>query len=103
MKALWEEPEYASVLAFVEYLFDDEVETFTAQDLQALSTATQTSIRRLRAELEGWGLSLAPRPPERRVRGYRANPHDRWYGPGACRTHGGSGYEQINGFGGQEG
>jgi hypothetical protein len=96
------EPEYTSVLAFVEFLIDDEVETFSALDLQTLSAATQTSIKRLRAELEGWGLRLDPREPERRVRGYTANPHDRWYGPGACRTHGGSGWEQINGFGGQE-
>jgi len=94
-------PEFESVEAFVEYLMDDEVEVFTAADLQALSAATQTSIRRLRVELEGWGLSLAHRPSERRVRGFTANPHDRWHGPGSCPTHGGSGWEQINGFAGQ--
>lgn len=94
-------PEFESVEAFVEFLMDDEVEVFTAEDLQTLSASTQTSIKRLRAELEGWGLSLAHRPFERRVRGFTANPHDRWHGLGSCKTHGGSGWEQINGFAGK--
>lgn len=94
-------PEFESVEAFVEFLIDDEVEVFTAADLQTLSAATQTSIKRLRVELESWGLSLAPRASERRVRGFTANPHDRWYGPGSCKTHGGSGWEQIAGFAGR--
>ena len=96
------EPEYESVEAFVEFLMDDEVDTFTAADLQALSAGVQRSIKRLRVELEGWGLSLAPRPSERHVRGFTSNPHDRWFGPGSCRSYGGSGHEQISGFGGQE-
>jgi len=94
-------PEFESVEAFVEFLMDDEVEVFTAADLQALSAATQTSITRLRVELEGWGLSLAHRPSERHVRGFTANSHDRFYGPGSSPMHGGSGWEQINGFAGQ--
>ncbi len=93
-------PEFESIEAFVEFLVDDEVEVFTAADLQALSAATQTSIKRLRVELEGWGLSLAHRPSERRVRGFTANPHDRW---SAFPSHGGSGWEQISGFSGPGG
>ncbi len=96
-------PEYESVEAFVECLLDDEAEGFTAEDLRALSYHTQTSIKKVRAELEDWGFSLSPRQPERRVRGYTANPHDRFYGPGSMPTYGGSGWEQISGFGGPEG
>ena len=94
-------PEYESVEAFVEFCLDDDRDSFTAEDLQALSAATQTSIKKLRVVLEGWGLSLAHRPSERRVRGFTANPHDRFYGPGSSPMHGGSGWEQINGFAGQ--
>jgi hypothetical protein len=97
------DPEFESVEAFVEFCLDDERDSFSAKDLQTLSVATQTSIKRLRAVLEGWGLKLAYREPERAVRGFTSNPHDRWYGPGSCRTHGGTGWEQIVGFSGQEG
>jgi hypothetical protein len=39
----------------------------------------------------------------RKVRGFRTNNHDRWYGPGAESTHGGTGWEVISGFAGKEG
>lgn len=96
------DPEHESIEAFVEYMMDDERETFTHADLNQLAAATQTSNHKVRAELEGYGLRLARRANDKRVRGVTSNPHDRWYGPGAERTHGGSGWEQINGFGGQE-
>lgn len=37
------------------------------------------------------------------IRTISSNSHDRWTGPGSCATHGGSGWEQISGFAGQEG
>ena len=97
------DPEHESVEAFVEYLMDDERDTFTADDLNQLACATKRSNHKVRAELESYGLRLARREKARRVRGVTSNPHDRWYGPGAERTFGGSGWEQINGFGGQDG
>lgn len=96
-------PEHASVEAFVEYLFDDECETFDHNDLALLGEFTHKRRGDLRRELESYGFKLAKRESEKSVRGFSANPHDRWYGPGSCRTHGGSGWEQINGFGGEEG
>lgn len=97
------DPEHESIEAFVEYLMDDERDTFTAADLNQLAAATTRSHHKVRAELEGYGLRLVRRERVRRIRGVTTSSHDRWYGPGAERACGGSGWEQINGFGGQEG
>lgn len=96
-------PEYESIEAFVQYLMDEERTTFDHNDLGELAYGLQKSRCKVRADLEGYGLTLAPRAVEKRVRGFTANPHDRWYGPGACRSYGGSGWEQITGFAGQRG
>jgi len=97
------DPEHESIEAFVEYMADDEQEVFTHADVNAIAQATQTSHHKVREELEGYGLRLARRASEKRVRGVLTNSNDRWCGPGAEKMHGGSGWEQINGFGGQEG
>ena len=97
------DPEHESVEAFVEYMIDDEREVFDHADVDAIATATKTSHHKVRVALEGFGLRLARRERVKHVRGVTTNSHDRWYGPGAERTHGGSGWEQINGFGGQDG
>lgn len=96
-------PEYASIEAFVEYCYEDERETFDHNDLGELAFRLKLSRCTVRKSLESYGLRLATRAPEKRVRGFTSNPHDRWYGPGSCPTHGGSGYEQINGFAGRKG
>lgn len=95
------DPEFESIETFVEFCIDDERSEFSHEDLQALCFRTQSSSCKVRAELESFGLVLAKRQPERRVRGVRTSSHDRYYGPGACKTHGGSGWEQINGFAGR--
>ncbi len=96
-------PEHESLTDFVEYLFDDDRTTFTHHDLGELAWALQKSRNVIRKELESYGLTLTVREPEKRVRGFTANPHDRWYGPGSSKSHGGSGHEQITGFAGQKG
>lgn len=96
-------PEHETIEAFVEFCMDDERESFTHEDLGELAYALKRSRSKVRAELESYGLRLEARAPEKQVRGFTSNPHDRWYGPGACRTHGGSGWEQIQGFAGQKG
>jgi hypothetical protein len=96
-------PEHASVEIFAEYLLDDERDTFDHNDLALLGESTHKRRGDLRRELESYGFRLAKRESEKSVRGFNSNSHDRWYGKGSCRTHGGSGWEQINGFGGQEG
>lgn len=95
------EPEYASAEDFVQFCMDDERSTFTHVELRALAVNTRTSGSKLREELESFGLTLENRASVKRTRGFSTNSHDRWYGPGACKSHGGSGYEQIQGFAGR--
>lgn len=97
------EPEYASVEAFVQYCMDDERDSFTHVELRALALNARRSGSKIREELESFGMVLAHREPSRRTRGFTTSSLDRWYGPGACKTHGGSGYEQILGFAGRKG
>jgi len=98
------EPELQSVEAFVEYLLEDERDSFTFEEATELAEALGLSVPTpVIRELKSYGLTMVPRTPEKRVRGFHSNNHDRWYGPGACRTHGGSGWEQITGIAGQEG
>jgi len=87
---------------FATELLDDDREVFTYAEASELGDEMGVHAYVVIRELKAIGFGMAPREPERRVRGYRSNSHDRWYGPGACRTHGGSGWEQINGFGGQQ-
>jgi hypothetical protein len=97
-------PELESVEAFAESLLDDERTEFTFEEALELATALGLSVATpvIRA-LKEYGFRMEERQPERRVRGFRTNSHDRWTGPGSCATHGGSGWEQISGFGGQTG
>ncbi len=85
-------PEFASVSAFVQHLLDEDRTEFTHEELQALNFRLGRPVSAVRAELEAHGASLAKRVPAKAVRGFTSNPHDRWYGPGACRTHGGAAY-----------
>ena len=49
------------------------------------------------------GLDIGSRALPKSVRGFTTSSHDRHYGPGSCKSHGGSGWAQINGFAGQKG
>ncbi len=96
-------PEYKTVEEFVTFCMDDERTSFDHMELRALALNCRMSGSKIRAQLESFGLALVERPASKQIRGFTANPHDRWYGPGACRSHGGSGHEQIRGFAGQKG
>jgi len=95
--------EHSSVEAFVGHCMDEELAEYTHVDLQELSYNMRLSSHKVRKELEGYGLLLAYREKEKEVRGFGANDHDRYYGKGSERCHGGSGHEQIAGFAGHEG
>ena len=96
-------PEHESVEAFVEFCMDDEVDTFTHEDLGHIAFSTRQSRCVVRGELESYGLTMETRAFVKRIRTFSDNPHDRWYGPGSEKMHGGSGWEQISGFAGQKG
>jgi hypothetical protein len=97
------DPEFKSIEAFVEFCMDDERTTFDHTDLGELAFNLHRSRCKVRAELESWGLTLVERPREKRVRGFTVSSHDRWFGLGSSKSHGGSGWEQISGFAGQKG
>jgi hypothetical protein len=100
---MFDAPEYESVEALAQFLCDDDRTVFSHEDLSALNYRMRRTVQELRRELESYGLTLAVREPARRVRGVTSNSHDRWFGPGSCKSHGGSGHEQISGFAGQRG
>lgn len=70
------DPEFASVESFVEYLTDDERETFTVEELMELSASVRKTSRVLRADLESYGLRLEPRKEFGRVRGFSMTSND---------------------------
>ncbi len=91
------DPEYSSVEVFVQYLLDEERDTFTHEELSALNFRTRMPVNAIRKELEGYGITLANRPNEKKVRGFSSNSNDRWFGPGSMATHGGSGIDPQTG------
>lgn len=90
--------EYASVDVFAQFLIDDERNEYTHEDLAALNFRTRKPLQMLRKELEdGYGFRLAVRAPEKQVRGFTSNSHDRWFGKGSLPTHGGAGIDTSTG------
>jgi hypothetical protein len=92
--------DHSSVEAFVEFCLADESYTFTFDDVAEIAMQAQKSKSVVIRELKDYGLAYAGRPAVREVRGFTANPHNRWHNSG---MHGGSGHEQISGFAGRKG
>lgn len=97
------DPEFESVEAFVAHLLDNDREDFSFEEAELLGKNLGRPASEAIRALKDYGLQMTPRAEPKRVRGFRTSSHDRWYGPGSSPTHGGSGWEQIAGFGGQEG
>jgi len=93
----------AAVNEFGESLLGDDRTTFTFQEAETLAFELGYSVATpvIRA-LKTLGFGMEERVPERRVRTISSNSHDRWTGLGSCASHGGSGWEQITGFAGEE-
>jgi uncharacterized Zn finger protein (UPF0148 family) len=91
------DPEYASIETFVQFLLDEERDMYTHEELTALNFRTRTPVNMIRKELESYGLTLANRPNEKKVRGFSSNSNDRWFGPGSMATHGGAGIDPTTG------
>lgn len=97
------DPDLQTIESFVESCMDDDHPQFNWQHLAVLAWNLRRDRSKIRLELESYGLRFIERPNVRRIRTFKDNPHDRWFGPGSCPTHGGSGWEQIEGFAGREG
>lgn len=96
-------PEHKSVEAFGEFLLDDDRTDFRYDEAEAVALGMGVHPYVVVRALEAIGFKHSGRPLPKRVRGFTSNSHDRWYGLGSSPTHGGSGWEQISGFSGQEG
>lgn len=96
-------PEHESIEAFATFLLDNDQEAFSFEAAEALAKDLGISVTTAIRALKDIGFAMNPRATEKRVRGFQTSSHDRWYGPGSSPTHGGSGWEQIAGFGGQIG
>ena len=96
-------PEHESVEAFAEFLMAEERVAFTYIEADTVAQGLKVATYVVIEDLKSYGFSYEGRASVKRVRGYTSNSHDRWYGPGSMKSHGGSGHEQICGFGGQKG
>lgn len=93
-----------AIARFGEELVDDDRTTFTYEEAEALAVEVGHSVPTLVIrELKTYGFTQAARRPTVHVRGYTTSSHDRYFGPGCAKMHGGSGWEQISGLAGQEG
>lgn len=92
-----------AVASFGEYLLDDDRTEFTFQEAEGLAEEVGLHPTVVIRSLKTYGFSMQTRVVAKSVRGYRTNSHDRYYGPGSSKMHGGSGHKQITGFSGQEG
>jgi len=100
LKELADFPEYASVDAFIESKFEDLDFDVHVWEVTALSYATRTSTLRLRERLAAEGFTMVPQKRADSGRGYTSWDNNRWAG-NECK--GGSGWEQVSGFSGQNG
>ena len=73
--------EFSSVEEFVEFLADDDENTFTHEHLACLEFNLDKAVWHIRKELEGYGLTLARRRVEKSPRTFSTNPHNRWTEP----------------------
>ena len=92
-----------AVEAFVDDVIGDERETVTFAEVERVAEEVGIHVSTIVALVKGYGLTIGERPVVREVRGFTSNSHDRWHGKGACKSHGGSGWEQISGFAGPKG
>lgn len=83
--------------SFLEACREDGELFFDWQHLAVLAWNLCQQRRQIKEALETQGLRFRERPNVRRVRTMKDNPHDRWYGPGASPTHGGSGFASQEG------
>jgi hypothetical protein len=96
-------PEFESIEAFAQFLLDEERTEFCLDEVLQLAETLRRSNPRIIAELKSYGFQMTAREVPKKVRGFTSSSHDRFYGPGSSKMHGGSGYEQIAGFAGQKG
>lgn len=91
------------VSALVEDLLGDDTTVAPWHVLDAIASELHVATYAVIAEARKQGLTVGPRETTKHFRTIHSNSHDRWHGPGSCATHGGSGWQQVAGFAGDEG
>jgi len=72
--------------------------TVEFHELQKISQEIGIHVSTIISMAKKSGLEVKDRPFDKKIRGFKTSSNDRWFGPGSCSTHGGSGWTQINGF-----
>lgn len=94
-------PELKSVEAFGDFLLADDRTEFTFDEACTLAETLGQSVPvYVIRGLKALGFTMKPREVYKHIRGFTTNSHDRW---SAYPNHGGSGWQQIAGFAGDEG
>jgi len=91
---------YRTVEELATDIMDDDRTSFTFAEADELAETLGVLTAQVIRDLKAYGLTYDGRTTERKVRGFTTNSHDRWNG-NPCS--GGSGWEQVTGFAGQEG
>lgn len=89
-----------------EFLYDEDRKTFTFKDAQDWSKENGWNVERPSLCIQGLkarGFLMVERDVVRSIRTLGSNPHDRWYGPGSCKTFGGAGGSSIMNMAGKPG
>jgi len=93
----------SEVSSLVEDLLDNDETEAPWHLLDSIAAELGCATYAVIDEAKRQGLSVGQRGTVKRVRTISSNSHDRWSGPGSCPTHGGSGWQQVAGFAGDEG
>jgi hypothetical protein len=98
------EPEFASVESFVEFLLDDERDTFSPGEAQKVAANTKSSLSQIIEELKGFGLGIAlNKVQSKNVRGICSHSHGTHPFGGGNSTFTTPGGSNIMGFAGRQG
>ena len=73
-------PEFATVEDFTQFMCDDDRTEYDHHELACVQFRTGLRVWDVQAALSGYGLKLKRRLHERTIRGFSANPHNRWTG-----------------------
>ena len=93
----------AAVTSFVDEKLGDEETSFCFPEAEKLAKDVGIHVSTIIRLGQEAGLSYLGRETPKRVRGFTTSSNDRYFGPGSSNSHGGSGWEQINGFSGEKG
>jgi len=96
-------PEFASVETFVQYLLDEERESFLPGEAQAVAKAIGSDLATVTRTLQDYGLILMNRTVQKATRGITSNPNGTFPFSGANSTFTTSGSDSIIGFAGRAG